>query len=112
MDDRGLHVQALGFGIVGSISVWVLHRCSGLECQACEIVEDATTRVYWAFVPPLVWLLDWGRRMFERRQAIREEAVRQEIDKRLDLVEWSKVSSVQPDKMKEEIQKMMTKKSE
>ena len=86
MDDRGLHVQALGFGIVGCLSVWILQWCSGLECQACNIFEVATTRVYWAFVPPLVWLLDWSRRMFERRQAIREEVARELAIKAIEAV--------------------------
>ena len=47
--------------------------------------------------------------MFERAMAIREKAIQEEIDKRLDRVEWPKVRQIDdPHEMREEIGKMMT----
>ena len=40
--------------------------------------------MYWAFVVPLAALFDWGRKMFETREAIRKAAVEKAIQKAVE----------------------------
>ena len=72
LSDRGIGVQAWGFGIVGCISVAVMHLLSGSDHALYHWFETAVTQLYWAFVVPLAALIEWGRKMFERGKAIRE----------------------------------------
>ena len=65
---------------------------------------------YWAFVPPLVWLFDWSRRMFERRQAIREEVAREMAIKAIEAVKGEDSGNDDLERMKKEAIKQLEKK--
>ena len=77
LSDRGIAAQAWGFGIVGCISVAVLHMLSGSDYLLYQWFETAAKELYWAFVVPLAALIEWGRKMFERGKAIREAKIRE-----------------------------------
>ena len=77
LSDRGIAVQAWGFGIVGCTSVAALHLLSGSDYALYHWFETAVTQLYWAFVVPLAALIEWGRKMFERGKAIREAKKRE-----------------------------------
>lgn len=77
--ERGIGFQAVGFAVVGCASVAILQ--TGSESWAYQSFETAVTRLYWAFVVPLAALFDWGRKMFETREAIRKAAVEKAIQK-------------------------------
>ena len=79
--ERGIGVQAVGFAVVGCASVAILQLWSESGSWAYQSFETAVSRLYWAFVVPLAALFDWGRRMFETRQAIRKAAVENAIAK-------------------------------
>ena len=72
LSDRGVGVQAIGFAVVGCVSVAVLQLFSDGDHLLYQWFEMAATRLYWAFVVPLAALFDWGRIMFARGKAIRE----------------------------------------
>ena len=72
LSDRGIAVQACGFGIVGCVSVAILHIFSGSDHTLYRLFDTATTELYWAFLAPLAALFDWGRIMFAKGKAIRE----------------------------------------
>ena len=72
LSDRGVGVQAIGFAVVGCVSVTTLHLFSDSDHLLYQWFETAATRLYWAFVVPLAALFDWGRIMFARGKAIRE----------------------------------------
>ena len=72
LSDRGIAVQAWGFGIVGGVSVAVLRLFSDSDHVLYQWFEVAVTQLYWAFVMPLAALFDWGRNMFAKGKAIRE----------------------------------------
>ena len=78
---RGIGFQAFGFAGVGCAGVVVLQIFSGGDCWLYDNFETAVVRLYWAFVVPLAALFDWGRKMFETRQEIREAAVARAIQK-------------------------------
>ena len=79
--ERGIGVQAVGFAVVGCVSVAILQLWSESCSWAYQSFETAVSRLYWAFVVPPAALFDWGRRMFETRQAIRKAAVENAIAK-------------------------------
>ena len=72
LSDRGVGVQAIGFAVVGCVSVAALQLFSGSDHLLYQWFEMAATRLYWAFVVPLAALFDWGRIMFAKGRAIRE----------------------------------------
>lgn len=80
--ERGIGFQAAGFAVVGCASVAILQ--TGSESWAYQSFETAATRLYWAFVVPLAALFDWGRKMFETREAIRKAAVEKAIQKAVE----------------------------
>ncbi len=79
--ERGIGFQAVGFAIVGCAGVAILQVSPESSSWAYQSFETAVVRLYWAFVVPLAALFDWGRRMFETRQAIREAAIEKAISK-------------------------------
>ena len=81
LGDRGIALQAVVFGIVGIISVALLQIYSDSDALAYRIFENAVTRFYWAFVLPMVFVIDRSRKMFETRAQIRSEVVREESRK-------------------------------
>ena len=82
--ERGMGWQALGFAVVGCASVAILQLWSESGSWAYESFETAVARLYWAFVVPLAALFDWGRKMFETRQEIREAARRKLLKKAVE----------------------------
>ncbi|MCY4508199.1 MAG: hypothetical protein OXG35_14770 [Acidobacteria bacterium] len=82
--ERGFGVQAFGFAVVGFAGVAILQIWSESSSWAYQSFETAVSRLYWAFVVPLAALFDWGRRMFETREAIRRAAVEKAIEKAVE----------------------------
>ena len=80
-NERGIGFQAVGFAVVGCVSVAILQFGSESDSWAYQSFQTAATRLYWAFVVPLAALFDWGRKMFETRKAIREAAIEKAIEK-------------------------------
>ncbi len=81
LSDRGIAVQAWGFGIIGCVSVAILRLYSGSDHVLYLWFETAATQLYWAFIVPLAALLDWGRNMFAKGKAIREAKKREILAK-------------------------------
>ena len=79
--ERGIGFQAVGFAAVGFAGVAILQIWSESSSWVYQSFETAVSRLYWAFVVPLAALFDWGRRMFETREAIRKAAVEKAIEK-------------------------------
>ena len=84
LSERGVGFQALGFAVVGLSSVVLLQVFSGSTFWLYKGFQTAVTQLHWAFLVPLAALFDWGRKMFETRQAIREAAFRSRIEAALD----------------------------
>ena len=82
--ERGIGFQAVGFAVVGCVSVAILQFGSESDFWAYQSFQTAATRLYWAFVVPLAALFDWGRKMFETREAIRRAAVERAIEKAVE----------------------------
>ena len=72
LTERGIGFQAVGFGLVGSVSVAILEMFSGSDFWAYSAFELAVTKLHWTFALPLAATFDWGRKMFEKAKAIRE----------------------------------------
>ena len=47
LSDRGIAVQAWGFGIVGCVSVAILHIFAGSDHVLYRLFEVAATQLYW-----------------------------------------------------------------
>ena len=84
LSERGIGFQAWGFAVVGFASVVLLQYYSGSECWIYKSFQTAVTQLHWAFLVPLAALFDRGRKMFETRKTIREEAIRKEVQKQLE----------------------------
>lgn len=82
--ERGIGFQAVGFAVVGCVSVAILQFGSESDSWVYQSFQTAATRLYWAFVVPLAALYDWGRKMFETREAIRRAAVERAIEKAVE----------------------------
>ncbi|MCY3844089.1 MAG: hypothetical protein OXH69_11165 [Acidobacteria bacterium] len=84
LSDRGIGFQALGFAIVGFSSVALLQFYSGSDFWLYKSFQTAVTQLHWAFLVPLAALFDWGRKMFETSQAIREKVFQRRVETALD----------------------------
>lgn len=79
LSERGIGFQAFGFAVVGFSSVALLHIFSDSNFWLYKVFQIAVTQLHWAFLVPLAALFDWGRKMFETRQAIRDAALQSRI---------------------------------
>lgn len=117
LSGRGLAFQAFGFGVVGSAIVLLLHGCRALEAPTpvCVVLFDATARVHWAFIPPLAWVFDWSRRMFEKREAIRDRVMQEMVDRKVEAmiqaIKHGDIDTSDPDKMADDLRQAASKNS-
>ena len=81
LSDRGIAVQAWGFAITGCISLVILQLFSDSDYWLYQWFETVVKDIYWAYLFPLAALLDWGRKMFAKGQAIREAKKREILAK-------------------------------
>ena len=86
LSERGIGFQAWGFAVVGFSSVVVLQFYSGSDSWLYKSFQTAVTQLHWAFLVPLAALFDWGRTMFETRKAIREAAIKSQIEEAVEKV--------------------------
>ena len=110
--ERGIGFQAVGFAVVGCAGVAILQFGSESGSWAYQSFETAATRLYWAFVVPLAALFDWGRKMFETRKAIREAALRREVQRALEeerrriatnMASWEQFRGLSPEEIEDRI---------
>ena len=78
LEERGFWWQAIGFGLIGAVSVSVLSIYSDSHDTMIEVYRLAATQVQWAFVAPIVAVVERIRKMFERKSEIRRMA-REEV---------------------------------
>ncbi len=78
LEERGFWWQAIGFGLIGAISVSVLSIYSDSHDTMIEVYRLAATQVQWAFVAPIVATVERIRKMFEKKSEIRRMA-REEV---------------------------------
>ena len=79
--DRGVAWQVLGFVLVGIAATSALAIYSETDTLAFRFFEVAATKVNWAFVPTIAFIIDRSRKMFERSSEIRA-AARREVRER------------------------------
>ena len=78
LEERGFWWQAIGFGLIGAVSVSVLSIYSDSHDTMIEVYRLAATQVQWAFVAPIVAVVERIRKMFEKKSEIRRMA-REEV---------------------------------
>lgn len=81
LGERGIVWQVVGFATVGIVATSALALYSGVDNVPLRFLDVATSKLSWAFVPTLAFILDGSREMFKKRSDIRKEA-RQEVRER------------------------------
>ena len=71
LGSRGIGFQAVGFAVVGCVSVAALYGFAGSDHWAYQAFELCVVKLYWAFVAPLAAIFDRVRKMFETRGELR-----------------------------------------
>ena len=72
--DRGIVWQVAGFAILGVAATSALAIYSESDTLPFRFFEVATTKLNWAFVPTVAFIVDRSRKMFERKSEIRAAA--------------------------------------
>ena len=78
LDERGILLQVTVFSVVGIAVTCALAVHSGTDALPYRLLEIATTRVSWAFIPAVAYIVDRSRDMFRTNTEIRE-AARQKV---------------------------------
>ena len=81
LTDRGIGWQATGFTLTGIACLAILKSYDGSDFWLYQWFETATVDLYWAFVLPLAFLFDGGRRLFEKGKAIRDAQKARMVEK-------------------------------
>ena len=84
LEERGFWWQAIGFGLIGAVSVTVLSIYSDSHDTMIEVYRLAATQVQWAFVAPIVAAVERIRKMFEKKSEIRRMAREEVIAKAVE----------------------------
>ncbi len=79
--DRGVEWQVTGFTILGVAATSALAIYSETDALPFRFFEVATTKLNWAFVPTVAYLIDRSRKMFEKSSEIRATARREVLEK-------------------------------
>ena len=79
--DRGVGWQVTGFAILGVAATSALAIYSETDALPFRFFEVATTKLNWAFVPTVAYLIDRSRKMFERKSEIRATARLEVLEK-------------------------------
>ena len=74
LDERGIFLQVTVFSVIGIAVTCALAIYSGTDVLPYRLLEIATTRVSWAFVPAVAYIVDRSREMFKTNTEIREAA--------------------------------------
>ena len=84
LEERGIVWQAIGFALIGIVSVTVLTVYSEADYLAVEIYRLAATELNWPFIAIIALAIDKVRKMFETRTEIRKAAREKAIEKWLE----------------------------
>ena len=79
--DRGVAWQVTGFAIIGIAATSALAIYSETDTLSFRFFEVATTKLNWAFVPTVAFVVDRSRKMFERKSEIRATARLEVLEK-------------------------------
>ena len=79
--ERGFAWQVATFATIGIAATTALAIYSETDVLTFRFFEVATTKLNWAFVPAVAFIVDWSRKMFERRSDIRAAARREAVEK-------------------------------
>ena len=74
LNERGILWQIAGFAIVGVTTTSTLAIYSEANALPFRFLEIATTKLSWAFVPAVAFMIDRSREMFRTDTEIREAA--------------------------------------
>ena len=74
LDERGILLQVTVFSVIGIAVTSALAIYSSTDALPYRLLEIATTRVSWAFVPAVAYIVDRSREMFRTNTEIREAA--------------------------------------
>ena len=81
MIERGFGWQVVTFAVVGVAATSALAIYSETDALTFRFFEVATTKLNWAFVPAVAFIVDWSREMFKKSSDIRAEARREAVEK-------------------------------
>ena len=81
LEERGFWWQSVGFGLIGAVSVAVLSIYSDSHELVIDVYRLAVTQLQWAFVAPIVAIVERIRKMFEKKSEIRRMAREEAIAK-------------------------------
>ena len=80
LEERGVAWQAVGFALIGIVSVPVLWIYSGADHWTIGFYRIATTQLHWAFAIAIALTIERVRKMFETKTEIRRAARQKVID--------------------------------
>lgn len=81
LNERGILWQIAGFAIVGVATTSTLAIYSDVNVLPFRFLEIATTKLSWAFVPAVAFMIDRSREMFRTDTEIREAARRKVLER-------------------------------
>ena len=81
LEERGFLWQAFGFGLIGVITLGVLSVYSDSTQWIIDTYRMAVTQLQWAFIAPIVAIIEGVRNVFETKTRIREKAVENAVSK-------------------------------
>ena len=81
LEERGFLWQAFGFGLIGVITLGVLSVYSDSTQWIIDTYRMAVTQLQWAFIAPIVAIIEGVRNVFETKTRIREKAVEKALVK-------------------------------
>ena len=105
--DRGVEWQVTGFTILGVAATSALAIYSDLDTLPFRFFEVATTKLNWAFVPTVAFVVDGSRKMFERKSEIRATARLEVLEKaRKEGLEQGRIAGIEEGRIiaREEVQ--------
>lgn len=79
--ERGVVWQVATFATIGIAATSALAIYSETDALTFRFFEVATTKLNWALVPAVAYIVDWSREMFKKSSDIRAEARREAVKK-------------------------------
>ncbi len=84
LEERGVTWQAVGFALIGIVSVPVLWIYSGADHWTIGFYRIAVTQLHWAFAIAIALTIERIRKMFETKTEIRRAARQKLIEKGIE----------------------------
>ena len=84
LEERGVTWQAVGFALIGIVSVPVLWIYSGADHWTIGFYRIAVTQLHWAFAIAIALTIERIRKMFETKTEIRRAARQKLIDEAIE----------------------------